>query len=128
MLEKCIAGYYLYIEVINAINNVFYLDKNRFVFFFRWSVRILLADAILSPPFFLTSGIFHEKLIRTRVVGICEPLAGLNPDPGNGNVISIVPFNFFRKLLFGDATENAEFLGTGLTSLLKIVPQIVPSG
>lgn len=108
----------------------------RLIMFFIWIrsdlffffVRILFADAILSPPFFLASGIFHEKLIRTRVVGICEPLAGLNPDPGNGNVISIVPFNFFRKLLFGDATENAEFLGTGLTSLLKIVPQIVPSG
>lgn len=125
MLEKCIAGYYLYIEVINAINNVFIWIRSDLFFFF---VRILLADAILSPPFFLASGIFHEKLIRTRVVGICEPLAGLNPDPGNGNVISIVPFNFFRKLLFGDATENAEFLGTGLTSLLKIVPQIVPSG
>ena len=125
MLEKCIAGYYLYIEVINAINNVFYLDKKRFFFSLERSYSSRGCDSF--PSFFSREFFSHEKLIRTRVVGICEPLAGLNPDPGNGNVISIVPFNFFRKLLFGDATENAEFLGTGLTSLLKIVPQIVPS-
>lgn len=61
--------------------------------------------------FFSLSGIFREKLIRTRVLGICEPLPGLNPDPGNGNVISIVPFNFFGNYCLGTRLKTRNFWG-----------------
>lgn len=101
-----------------AINNTFIYWVRRFLLFVRADTMILFFFFFFLLSFFLSSGIFYEKLIRTRVLGIREhPLPGLNPDPGMSFQLCL---SIFGELLFGDGSENAEFSGTGLTFSLLV--------
>lgn len=101
-------------DILNAINNVFIiLDIRRFLFLRVYSSR----DSFSSSFFFsLASGILHEKLIRTRVLLVVFV--------NRSQVLTQIRechFNCAFQFFFGNyclgSGENAEFLGTGLTSL-----------